>query len=707
MKLSSISIKLILLSFVLLLSPLSARDEVGHFGDTIHNVSIQISPFDAECKINGLVVVPNEVDKLPAGDYTVVLNKNGYKSYTNKFTVSADNRHFLFIMEAEKITGLLIKTDPPGASVYIDGNLKGTSDAGFLLPIKKYKVKVELEKYLPVEQEIDGTQPAKLYTLNLKLQKNTGFLKINSNMKDLIVEIDGEVIDQQLQYELVSGNHSIRVTAANCSEYSTQVTISRGKTTSIKANLEKLTGEVILNVIPSDALVMIGVANYENARKFELEPGTYKMHLSSDLYDSKTINLVVQKGKTTRLNVQLPKNSGHVLLTRRPESAKILVDGKDYGTTDKIELRSGNYLLQAEVDSSYYPFAENIVITKNKTTNLKVDVKRRKGVFLFNSVPYNTRVRLLQKGETKFEFNGTGIIEELPIGKYNLIVQSPGYKSIREEITIVEGKNYILDLKLEQGVDEILRTETTAIPAFLKRVDGGYFSMGATPDQGIGTKMELPVRIVAVNMFYIGTTEVTQALWNEVMGENPSHFKTDQINSSLPVENISWLEAVKFCNKLSEKEGLTPAYKIENEVVSCNFEANGYRLPTEAEWEYAARGDDTTAQFKFSGSRKVEEVAWIKSNSEKKTHPVAQKSPNKNGLYDMTGNVAELCNDFYDKYNPTDLLNPKGPQTGKKISIRGGSWNSIDGKARISARESNGTGARKSTTGLRLVRSSL
>lgn len=707
MKLSSISIKLILLSFVLLLSPLSARNEVRHFGDTIHSVSIQISPFDAECKINGSVVVPNEVDKLPAGDYTVVLNKNGYKSYTNKFTVSANNRHFLFIMEAEKITGLLIKTDPPGASVYIDGNLKGTSDAGFLLPIKKYKVKVELEKYLPVEQEIDGTQPAKLYTLNLKLQKNTGFLKINSNMKDLIVEIDGEVIDQQLQYELVSGNHSIRVTAANCSEYSTQVTISRGKTTSIKANLEKLTGEVILNVMPTDVLVMIGVANYENARKFELEPGTYKMHLSSDLYDSKTIDLVVQKGKTTRLNVQLPKNSGHVLLTRRPESAKILIDGKDYGTTDKIELRSGNYLLQAEVDSSYYPFAENIVITKNKTTNLKVDVKRRKGVFLFNSIPYNTRVRLLQKGETKFEFNGTGIIEELPIGKYIFIVQSPGYKSIREEITIVEGKNYILDLKLEQGVDEILRTETTTIPAFLKRVDGGYFSMGATPDQGSGTKMELPVRIVALNMFYIGTTEVTQSLWNEVMGENPSHFKTAGAENSLPVENISWLEAVKFCNKLSEKEGLTPAYKIENEVVSCNFEANGYRLPTEAEWEYAARGDDTTAQFKFSGSRKVEEVAWIKSNSEKKTHPVAQKSPNKNGLYDMTGNVAELCNDFYDKYNPTDLLNPKGPQTGKKISIRGGSWNSIDGKARISARESNGTGARKSTTGLRLVRSSL
>ncbi|MBK7867722.1 MAG: SUMF1/EgtB/PvdO family nonheme iron enzyme [Ignavibacteriales bacterium] len=531
-------------------------------------------------------------------------------------------------------------------------------------------------------------------------------MKINSNMKDLIVEIDGEVTDQQAQYELVSGNHSIRVTAANCSEYTTQVTITRGKTTSIKANLEKLTGEVILNVVPADALVMIGVANYENARKLELEPGTYKMHLSSDLYDSKTIDLVVVKGKTQRMNVQLVKNAGTLSLTRKPETAKIRVDGKDYGASDKIELRPGQYLLQADVDSSYQQFMENIVITKNKTTKLKVDVKRRKGIFLFNSIPHNTRVRLLQKGETKFEFKGTGIIEELPVGEYNLIVQSPGHKSIREAIIILEGKNYSLDLKLEQGVEENLKTETTVSPTYLKKIDGGYFSMGATLEQGSGTRMELPVRTVAVNMFYIGTTEVTQGLWNEVMGENPSHFKTAQAGNSLPVENISWLEAVKFCNKLSEKEGLTPAYKIENDSASCDFEANGFRLPTEAEWEYAARGDDSTAQFKFSGSRKVDEVAWIKSNSDKRTQPVAQKSPNKNGLYDMTGNVAELCNDFYDKYNPADLLNPKGPQTGKKIAIRGGSWNSTDGKARISARESNGTGARKSTTGLRLVRSS-
>jgi hypothetical protein len=171
MKLYTISIKQILLAFVLFGSFLFAGAEVRQPADSIYNVTLQISPFDAECTINGEAVDPAKIDKLQKGVNVIKLTKNGYKTYSNKFTVYEDNRHFLFIMEPEKITGLLVKTDPPGASVYIDGELKGTSDAGFLLPIKKYRVKVELEKYLPVEQEIDGTQPAKLCTLNLKLQK--------------------------------------------------------------------------------------------------------------------------------------------------------------------------------------------------------------------------------------------------------------------------------------------------------------------------------------------------------------------------------------------------------------------------------------------------------------------------------------------------------------------------------------------------------
>ena len=203
------------------------------------------------------------------------------------------------------------------------------------------------------------------------------------------------------------------------------------------------------------------------------------------------------------------------------------------------------------------------------------------------------------------------------------------------------------------------------------------FMMGALPDDEDGHDREKPCHKVEITKdFYAGKYPVTQALWELVMGNNPSKFK----GANRPVENVSWFDCVEFCNKLSKLEGKEPVYTINGENVTCNWKAKGYRLLTEAEWEYCARANQNTL---YSGSNNLDEVAWYSKNSGKETHLVGLKKANGFGLYDMSGNVWEWVWDWLDKKGyqsrpvtggkPTS--NPRGPTSGSRRVFRGGSWN--------------------------------
>jgi formylglycine-generating enzyme required for sulfatase activity len=189
-----------------------------------------------------------------------------------------------------------------------------------------------------------------------------------------------------------------------------------------------------------------------------------------------------------------------------------------------------------------------------------------------------------------------------------------------------------------------------------------------------GSSDEKPVHTVTVSGFYIMKTEVTQADYTALMGTNPSSFKGD----SLPVEQVSWYDAVAYANKLSQKDGLTPAYTISGTNVTWNRSANGWRLPTEAEWEYAALGgpkaQGLATSAVYAGSTDVGSVAWYKDNSGSKTHHVATKAPNPLGLYDMAGNVSEWCWDWDGSYGSGSQTDPTGAASGTYRAIRGGSW---------------------------------
>ena len=189
-------------------------------------------------------------------------------------------------------------------------------------------------------------------------------------------------------------------------------------------------------------------------------------------------------------------------------------------------------------------------------------------------------------------------------------------------------------------------------------VKAGTFTMGATSEMKDPYSNEKPThQVTLTNDYYIGKTEVTQALWKAVMGNNPSYFKGD----NLPVENVSWDDCQKFISKL-------------NSLTGQNF-----RLPTEAEWEFAARGGNNSNHYQYSGSNELGDVAWYDGNSGGKTHVVATKQPNELGLYDMSGNVSEYCSDRLGDYSSSSLTNPTGPNSGSLRVLRGGAW---DGYAR-------------------------
>ena len=214
------------------------------------------------------------------------------------------------------------------------------------------------------------------------------------------------------------------------------------------------------------------------------------------------------------------------------------------------------------------------------------------------------------------------------------------------------------------------------------KVEAGTFDMGTTSEQEDADSDEKPVHKVTLSRnYYIGKTEVTQALWRAVMGSNPSYFEGD----NKPVERVSWNDCQKFISKLNAATG------------------KKFRLPTEAEWEFAARGGNYSNRYQYSGSNNIGDVAWYLDNSNWTTYDVATKQSNELGLYDMSGNVFEWCSDWYGEYGINAQHDPKGPSSGSCRVYRGGSWNYGAECCRSSCRDYHYPGYRYDNLGLRLA----
>ena len=217
-------------------------------------------------------------------------------------------------------------------------------------------------------------------------------------------------------------------------------------------------------------------------------------------------------------------------------------------------------------------------------------------------------------------------------------------------------------------------------------VEGGTFTMGATSEQGSDAlNDEKPTHSVTLSSYFMGETEVTQALWQAVMGSNPSDFK----GNNLPVEMVSWNDCQTFITKL-------------NQLCASQLNGRQFALPTEAQWEYAARGGRQSHGYKYSGSNTLGDVAWYSDNSGSTTHAVGTKQANELGLYDMSGNVLEWCSDWYGSYSSSAQTNPTGPATGSLRVHRGGSWRYSACVCCVSSRNDYGPDSTDDFLGLRL-----
>ena len=255
---------------------------------------------------------------------------------------------------------------------------------------------------------------------------------------------------------------------------------------------------------------------------------------------------------------------------------------------------------------------------------------------------------------------------------------APMIKSCINESVTVTGTETITE-----NNSEIETFMVNGVSFEMVKVAGGTFQMGATSEQGKDAEDdELPVHSVTLSDYYIGQTQVTQELWQAVMGSNPSYFKGD---NQRPVENVSWNDCQEFIEKL-------------NRLTGKNF-----RLPTEAEWEYAARGGSKSRGYKYSGSNNPDAVAWCDDNSGDKTHPVATKQANELGLYDMNGNVWEWCYDRYGDYSSNSQTNPTGASECSDRVLRGGGTSNIAGHVRVSYRNWTASDSRDSIFGFRLA----
>ncbi len=473
---------------------------------------------------------------------------------------------------------------------------------------------------------------------------------IKSEPADAFIYLDGKEVKSRVSVQTGAGSHSLRISKSGYGEVIENIEVSPGNILFERTLAPIDPVGIVIKTAPTGARILIN--NFEEGISdlplFKY-PGRYNLRITKPGYVDIDEELKITETGKKEFLYSLVENAGTLELSVTPADANILLNKKDYTGQKNIKLAPGPYKVELG-KTGYRDLSETITITQGKTLTKIYSLEAVTGVLQFTIKPVEAQVKLQRNGSTVEEWKGMKFLRNLVIGEYQLEANAPGYEKHSGTIKITEGKTTIENIELIKETAQSAGGTGGNAGENMVFVKGGWYEMGSNNGDGD----EKPVHRVWVDDFYMGKYEVTFAEYDKFCEATGRTKPSDQGwgRGNRPVINVSWNDAKAYC------------------------EWAGGRLPTEAEWEYAAKGGEKSRGYTYSGSNDIGTVAWYNGNSGSKTHPAGSKSPNELGIYDMSGNVWEWCNDWYgsDYYGKSPERKPKGPTSGDGRSIRGGSW---------------------------------
>ena len=594
--------------------------------------------------------------------------------------------------KAEQIP-VVITSNQSGADIFIDDELLGTTQNKMLtISVNQGERVIRITKDGFATQSITEEVSVINNSFHFELvPAMPAVVKITSEPEGATVTIDGNmklgVTPLESFYD--AGTYAIRIEKENYETINEQITITEPQTTK-HYDLEDIRATLTVKTNPNATVKLNGVDYKGGINKLLILPQTISFKIEQEFCDTIEETYTLQKGEKKVFEIY-PEDIAAILTVKTHSNATVRFNGESYkgGVSNK---KVAPQVLEIEVTMPKAETLKRVITLKPKAEEaIEMYPEVQTGVIQVMCIPTDAEIELTGDAGERYTSTGRKTFTDVPMGKYELIVSADGYKTHKEEFRLTADETIAKQIPLEEGSDA---------PEGMVFVNDKTFQMGSAN----GEDDEKLVHSVTVSDFNIGKYEVTQGEYEAVMGKNPA--KSYGIGDNYPVYYVSWYDAVEFCNKRSDKEGLNRCYSGSGENIKCDFDANGYRLPTEAEWEFAARGGNKSKGYKYAGGNDLKQVAWYSYNSGNKTHSAEGKQANELGIYDMSGNVWEWCWDQYGDYSSGSQNNPRGSSSGSYRVNRGGSWYNYASNCRLANRNCNSPGNSYNDLGFRIACSS-